>query len=94
MPRPAGAVRPAGRGPLSIKGDPQEKIWGISNFSLAPLETTKGRAEALPLETIPGGTGDFGETRRGRFAARFTGDVGPGDEGWVRGACGHSEYSA
>ena len=58
------------------------------------LETTKGRAAALPLETIPGGTGDFGETRCGRFAARFTGDVGPGDEGWVRGACGHSEYSA
>ena len=67
MPSPVGAVRPAGEGPLPVKGDPQEKIWGISNFSLAPLETTKGRAEALPLEeTIPesqgmGGCGPAGD---------------------------------
>ena len=39
---------------------------GISNFPPDdPLETTKGRAVALPLETFPGVTGDFGETGAG-----------------------------
>ena len=63
------------------------------------LETTKGRAAALPLETIPGlqgigGWGPAGDEGRGRFAARLRGTLGRGTEDGGFGACGHSEYSA
>ena len=44
------------------------------------LETTKGRAAALPLETFPKVTKDFEETGRGRFAARLRGTLGRGTE--------------
>ena len=61
------------------------------------LETTKGRAAALPLETIPGlqgigGWGPAGDEGRGRFAARLRGTLGRGTEDGGFGACGHSEH--
>ena len=40
-----------------------------------PLETTKGRASALPLETFPEFTGDFGETGAGASLRVVTKDV-------------------
>ena len=47
---------------------------GISNFPPDdPLETTKGRAAALPLETIPEFTGDFRETGAGASLRAFGG---------------------
>ena len=67
-PCPVGqGARRAGGGPLPVKGDsfrieripldnPEEKFWEGFRFpSQTLLETTKGRAAALPLETIPGG---------------------------------------
>ena len=45
------------------------KIGGFRIFPPDPLETTKGRAAALPLETIPGLRG-IPEDGRGRFAVR------------------------
>ena len=51
---------------------PEEKFWEGFRFpSQTLLETTKGRAAALPLETFPGVMGDSG-----------TKDVGTGDERW------------
>ena len=47
------------------------------------LETTKGRAAALPLETIPKGTGELKRTGAGASRLRGT------EEGGF-GACGHS----
>ena len=52
------------------------------------LETTKGRAAALPLETIPKGTGEL--KRTGAGAARLRGTLGRGTEEGGFGACGHS----
>ena len=47
---------------------------GISNFPPDdPLETTKGRAAALPLETIPEFTGDFRETGAGTSLRAYGG---------------------
>ena len=52
------------------------------------LETTKGRAAALPLETIPKGTGEF--KRTGAGASRLRGTLGRGTGEGGFGACGHS----
>ena len=40
---------------------------------LTPLETTKGRAAALPLKTFPGVTGDFRETGAGTSPRAYGG---------------------
>ena len=53
---------------------PKKNSGGISNFPPDdPLETTKGRAVALPLETFPGVTGDFGETGAGTSPRAYGG---------------------
>ena len=68
---------PVGRGDHTPPGVPM-KIGGFRISPPDPLETTKGRAAALPLETIPGLRG-IPEDGRGRFAARGYG--GRWDEG-------------
>ena len=59
---------PVGRGDHTPPGVPM-KIGGFRISPPDPLETTKGRAAALPLETIPGLRG-IPEDGRGRFAVR------------------------
>ena len=46
---------------------------GFRIFPGTLLETTKGRAVALPLETFPGVTGDFGETGAGTSPRAYGG---------------------
>ena len=55
---------PVGRGDHTPPGVPM-KIGGFRISPPDPLETTKGRAAALPLETIPGSRGIFRRTGAG-----------------------------
>ena len=84
---------------ISPRASQERLSGGISCFPPDnPLETTKGRASALPLETIPKGTEDFhcegrgmgaGRSRRFRAFRLVGGEVGeslvvlaPGLGGW------------
>ena len=59
-----------------------------------PLETTKGRASALPLETFPGSREISGKRARALRCARLRGTLRRGTKDGDFGACGHSEHPA
>ena len=59
-----------------------------------PLETTKGRASALPLETFPEFREISGKRARALRCARLRGTLRRGTKDGDFGACGHSEHPA
>ena len=81
--------------PLLLLFPPQNFAVGALYFPPDnPLETTKGRASALPLETFPGSREISGKRARALRCAQLRRTLRRGTRAGSFGACGHSEHSA